>query len=182
MEKYLGYKGQAARRGDMPLLGVLGFMLVIVFMAIPPEDYLSDGISFLAFVIVAGAFALPFWLTLSHRFLWKDARAAAKVLAVHDGPTMPLQRLGELANVKRPEKRVPKLIDKGYLANVQHDPAHNAVLLTTWEPPVRAAVPKRTAPAPVALRCPHCGGTTRAIPGQPAQCQWCDSALDNPEK
>lgn len=182
MERYLGYKGKGRRAWDVPLLVFLGFMLVMVFAAIPPEDYLGDFIGFLAFVVMAGVFALPFWLTLSHRRMWKDARAAANVLAVHDGPSMPLARLGELAKVKRPEKRIPRLIDKGYLANAQYDPAHGAVLLAGWTPPVQAAVPKRAAPMPVDLRCPHCGGTTRVVPGEPARCQWCDSALDNPAK
>ena len=174
MERYLQKKAQARRPLDVPLLVLCGLMVVIAFSAIPPSDYLADATSFLAFALVLALFVAPMARILRKRRMWRDARAMARFFASQQKATVPLSALGDAAKLKNPGKRLAQLMDRGYLCNVQLDLAGSVALLTGL--PRRA--PEAAKPVEyIDVVCPHCGGTTRALPGRPCRCDYCDSML-----
>ncbi len=159
---------------DIPLLAVCGLFIVITFCAVPPTEFIEDGASFVAFLLVLSLFVVPMFRILRRRLMQRDARAAARCFAAQKGDSIALSALGKEAKLRNPGKRIAKLIDKDYIVNARLDPSGKTVRLNTLVRQTREA-------AVIDLICPRCGGTTRAVPGKPTRCAYCDSALPTPK-
>ena len=175
LENYLTNKSMACKRFDFLWLALCAFFIVITFYAVPPAEFIEDGASFVAFVLVLALFAVPMARILRRRLMQRDARAAARCFAAQKGDYIALSVLSREAKFRNPARRIAKLIEKDYLINVRLDPSGKAVQLNTLGRQAREA-------ATIDIICPRCGGTTRVAPGKSTRCAYCDSALPIPRK
>ena len=130
MEHYLTQKAQKRRWWEMPAAITSG-----VLTAIGVSAALSDNISseplmqLLAWATVLGLLAWPLIAGLVRFSRRKKAQAIAKCLAGCKESTLTLGALERRTGIKGAEAVINKLVDKGFLKNVDVDAAHGLIRL-----------------------------------------------------
>ena len=131
MERYLTEKSKSPRWWEMPAMAVSGFFTAIgVWVVATDGNPAEPFIQILAGGLFLLTLSLPLWRTLLRRRRRAKARAIAKCLAECRESTLTLGALERRSGVRRAERTIYRLTEKGFLKNVDMDAAKGVIRLS----------------------------------------------------
>ena len=170
MNPYLTEKARRPLSWRIPAALFMAFLSAVTVWTVAEKAAQGEWSTAWAGVFLLALFLWPVFATARHALRRRDAQRIARGLEYRTEESVPLESLGAEVALPRLEKRLWRLVDKGYLQNLRLDRTKRTVVL---------AAPSRQVEREeiIEVECPECGATNRVVRGRIGRCSYCEQPL-----